>query len=468
MQRTVEIDLNRSQLWFYDTTIHDALFIGGVGSGKTFVGARKALKRVIKEPKALGFIGANTSKQLNTSTLPEFWNACSEIGWKEGRDYVVNKRPPADEWGWHKKGIVTRYTGHKGIVSFKNGAQIVIGSLFKYEYIDGLTLDWAWLDETKDTKKEAFRTVQERVRGKNTEHRQVFITTTPNGFDWLHEHFDSEPNEKGKEHLKLVRDFRVASTRANVKHVGQEYIDYLESILDPRMAEQQLEGLWRDIFTGKAYSPFDRDIHVVKEEMAIDRALPVWLCCDFNVTPMSWVVAQPKRYSGHPLFQDVVLRAIDEIVINKTTTLETVEEFLGRYEEYGFKNDTDLIMATEVYGDSSNKSHHTTAKRSDYQIMYDLGLKDQFILSKNPFQVDRVASVNGKLLNKAKKVGVQINKKCKTLIRDFSRVGWKEGTRKLDDSNPKLTHASDAFGYCIYRVWPVDRRKFKSVNTAGY
>ena len=51
--RRIEVELHKAQFNFYWDDSFASLFVGGVGSGKTFVGARKALHKAIKNPKTL-------------------------------------------------------------------------------------------------------------------------------------------------------------------------------------------------------------------------------------------------------------------------------------------------------------------------------------------------------------------------------------------------------------------------------
>lgn len=466
MEIVVETELNDAQDDFYWCESFAALFVGGVGGGKTFVGARKARDKALTNPETLGLITSNTNAQLNQSTLPEFWQSLTEIGLVEGVDYVVNKQP-LERWN-----ITSRFKRHQGIITLFNGAQIVMRSLHNWIPLLGLTLGWVWIDEARDAEKDAFdKAIIERLRCKDAAFHQVFITTTPNGFDWLYDYFEVEPNKPDKEYLKESRQYFRAPTKDNVKHVGEQYIKNITDTIDERLAKQQLEGLWIDVFSGKAYYAFDRKIHVVKEEMKIDRARPIMLCCDFNVSPMAWMVAQIKRYSGDSVYQDEVICFIDEIEVDNTTTQECVTEYLSRFEEYGFRSEKELANSTIVYGDAAGKNRSTTgsaATRSDYEIMKSRGLDNQVIPGANPLQVNRVASVNAKLMNANGKIGTQMNKCCTGYKTDSERVSFKKNTRQLDKSDPALTHFTDGGGYAIHKLWPVDRGKFKSVNTAGY
>ena len=140
----IDVLLHQAQYDFYWDDSFASLFIGGVGSGKTYVGARKALYKAIYHPKTLGLIAANTHTQLNQSTLVELWDGLAQMGFYEGDDYVVNKRPP-DRWK-----IKSRFSRHNGVVTLKTGAQIVTRSLYNWRPILGLTLGWAWIDEARD------------------------------------------------------------------------------------------------------------------------------------------------------------------------------------------------------------------------------------------------------------------------------------------------------------------------------
>jgi len=63
---------------------------------------------------------------------------------------------------------------------------------------------------------------------------------------------------------------------------------------------------------------------------------------------------------------------------------------------------------------------------------------------------------------------VLIHPRCSSMIEDLARVGFKPGTRQLDKSNPRLTHASDALGYCIVRLWPAHMQRRVTVRGECY
>ena len=454
--------LSPPQYGFLSDQTDYTLFVGGVGSGKTYCGARKASLKAEQPAPSLGLIGANTHEQLHQVTLPEFWQALTELGMILGVDYVYNKIPPK---GWHLSNPHIK-TGFQNVITFRWGAQVVTRSLTKFAAIQGLNLDWAWVDEVKDAKKAAFDTIRDRLRGKKLDSRQLFLTTTPNGFDWLYEFFESDVTERPA--LKAHRAYRACTTLDNWANLPTDYLQALVAGYSREMARQQIMGQWVDVFKGRCYHAFDRDLNV-SEVATYNPRLPVILTCDFNVDPMSWLICQKFRgvssaIGQKPLgpqsikLQPETLCVVDEIVIRGSNTPEAIAEFYAR--GYGDKK-----KEVEVFGDSYG--NHSTAGASDYAVIGQTGIEHFFVPKANPPVIDRIGATNAKMKNAAGEVGVLINPKCKHLIQDLVQVGFKVGTRQIDKSDLARTHTSDAFGYLIQRLWPIQRR-VTSTGHAGY
>jgi hypothetical protein len=104
--------------------------------------------------------------------------------------------------------------------------------------------------------------------------------------------------------------------------------------------------------------------------------------------------------------------------------------------------------------DPAGRSRSTSSRRSDHQIMKDEGFDVRAERRAIPV-IDRVNCVN-KVLE-----SIQIDPRCKTLIRDFEMVVNREGTREIDKSNKELTHASDGFGYS---AWHFFKSNIQRVN----
>src|SRR3990167_8582932 len=295
----VELELLETQTAFLaDEGEKWAAYVVGVGSGKTWAGAVWALTQIVNEPRTVGLIAANTYKQLSQSTLPPFLALLRSCGFVEGLHFVRNRAPT-----WYP----SRFPRHEDIISFSHGPQVVTRSLENYATIRGLELGWAWLDETRDTRREAFQVVQARLRHPGMARHVGRITTTPNGYDWLYEFFV----DPGKPVNRIVR-----ARTADNSHLPDGYAEGLEHSYDPQLARQELEGEFIALGVGRVYPFFDRAKDVRRVDH--DPARPLLLCCDFGVSPMAWVIAQE-----HEAFTAV----LDEIVIDNATTVAAAQEF---------------------------------------------------------------------------------------------------------------------------------------------
>jgi protein-tyrosine-phosphatase len=136
----------------------------------------------------------------------------------------------------------------------------------------------------------------------------------------------------------------------------------------------------------------------------------------------------------------------DEICLRNTNTEEMTKEMLTRYPN---KN---II----VYGDSAGSSR-TTAGKSDYAIMAQLGLKNHTLKKANPFVKDRVNAMNAMLCNARGERKIFINPiKCVELVKDCKGVVWKNND--IDKRDINRTHSSDAFGYYIEHEFSLNKK----------
>jgi PBSX family phage terminase large subunit len=398
----VKIELLKHQSLFLKSDIKNVLLLGGIGSGKTKAGSIYTLQSAINYPKALGGIFANTYKQLINSTLSSLFQTLMDAG------------------------ITFEYNQNKGILRIGH-AKILCQSLENYDAIRGVELGYAWLDEAGYAKEDAYEMILGRMRDPKGP-LQTRLTTTPTGFNWMHSYFAGE---------KKTKDFQMfqSSTKDN-PHLPISYVTSLYESYDSKLAEQELEGKFTNIQSGRVYYAFDRKNNLTE---VIKKEYPIYAGMDFNVNPMTAVIAQ--------IYDDKV-HVIDEIYLSNSNTPE-MSKYLK--EKYG---------TVQIIADSTAKKNTTNA---------DYGKSDLFILksdghtvlpTKNPFRVDRYNSVNS-LLEKKR---ILINNKCSKLIRDLEQVAYKEGTNLPETSNSELTHISDALGYLSFYFFPLVPRQIAKVR----
>lgn len=188
----------------------------------------------------------------------------------------------------------------------------------------------------------------------------------------------------------------------------------------------------------------------VSSDVEYDSKRPLRLCCDFNVEPMAWCIAQ--------IHENDEVHFIDEIFLKSGDVVEACEEFLDRYgDHYG---------EVYVYGDASGKARSQRDQKSNYDEIKIRLTGRPFRLrmrvpTRNPSNVNHVRSFNRRLRDEFGNPKIKIHpKNCKNLILDLLQVVWEpDGKRIAKDrnrSNPYFYrgHLADGAMALIYRHWP--------------
>nr|MBX2859966.1 phage terminase large subunit [Vampirovibrio sp.] len=135
--------VNKAQEVFVKSDKTLVAYVGGLGSGKTHVGAVWAIHKMMTYPEATGLIAANSYKQLESATLEKVFVLLTEMG----ADY------------YYRKSDKVLTVTVKGVA-----CKIHCRSLTDYHDLRGTEYLWIWLDETRDTEKEAFEVCLGRLR----------------------------------------------------------------------------------------------------------------------------------------------------------------------------------------------------------------------------------------------------------------------------------------------------------------
>ena len=189
---------------------------------------------------------------------------------------------------------------------------------------------------------------------------------------------------------------------------------------------------------GLVYHAFDRKVNV--REVGLNPLAPLLWALDFNVDPMSSVIAE-RNGEG--------IGVIDEIVLRGATTEDACEEFQSRYPSH--------VAGVVIFGDASGSARRTTGM-SDYTIVKEFlrrqGYRNaQFrIPVSNPSVRERVTLVNAQLTAEDGEARLFVHPKCRELIQDFEEVTFKKESSVIDkDRDSKRTHLSDALGYLVWQ-----------------
>ncbi|MBK7380423.1 MAG: hypothetical protein IPJ03_15825 [Ignavibacteriales bacterium] len=375
-------------------------FIGGFGSGKTYAACYKALGLACANPDTAGMLVSPTFPMLRDTTRRTFL----EILQLEEVSYEL------------------KITENK-IRILEPNAEIWFRSADDPNKLKGSNLAWVGLDEAAQMSKEAYDISLSRMRDPKANIKQLFITTTPEGFNWVY-----DISQK----IKMVH----SSTEDNV-YLDKDYVEMLYSSYDEQLVKQYIKGEFVLLNKGRVYYCFDRNIQLT--DITYNPSLPINLCVDFNINPMCWAIVQTVEGV------DVV---VDEIVLRNANTELAANTFINKYPD----------KVVSIYGDYSGTFRHTSSPTTDYDIIKSIIKTRDINIKPDPPVTDRVNSVNSRLRNSKGDVRLKINRNCKTTIRDFEQVVYKEGKREIDKSSLDLTHISDAIGYRIEYLYPIRGR----------
>ena len=311
---------------------------------------------------------------------------------------------------------------------------ILLRSLDEPERLRGTNLAWFGVDELSYASEEAWQRLEARLRDPEADSLCGFGVWTPQGHDWLFQKFIKTPLS-GYECVRAQ-----AFENSYLLEQTPDYYERLESSYDPKFYLQEVMGEYVNSRADRVYHCFNSAVHVIEAEYDPHKTL-LW-GLDFNLSPMTSVVLQKKG--------DRIV-VIDEIVLERATTIEACMEFENRYKGHA--------AALEVFGDSNGHSMHTTGT-TDYTAlqayMYRAGFRNvkKNVPKSNPPVLDRIRKVNAMLTNALGEVRLEVSPKCKELIKDFEEVIYKPGSGVIDKiRDPLRTHASDALGYVIWDLY---------------
>ena len=360
-------------------------------------------------PGRQGLIGAPTYPMLRDATLTSFLE-------------VLNSNRIRHELNKSESVLVMKDTG----------SRIYFRAVDDFERLRGTNLAWFGLDELTYTAEEAWLRLEGRLRDPRASRLCGFAVWTPKGFDWVYRRFVRD--------VIAGYDVVLAQPFEN-RHVLDripDFYDRLKESYDAKFFEQEALGEYLNVQSGAVYGAFKRSRNV--REIEVDTGLPLFWALDFNVDPMSSIVAQK---SGEEI------RVLDEVVLSRASTVQACEEFHARYPNHQ--------AGIVVYGDASGQRLQT-AGTTDYQIIKEYFRRTAYknlkflVPPSNPSVRERVALVNAKLFSADEEVRLLVHPGCTGLVADLEEVTYKPDSGIIDkDRDSKRTHLSDALGYLIWQ-----------------
>ena len=336
-----------------------------------------------------------------------------QIIWEELKDKLIQR-------GWIKKINESDLT-----LTLKNNSRISIRSADNPDSMRGVSLDFVVLDEA------AFmpQTVWSEVLRPTLSDRKggaVFIST-PRGYNWFYDLWADSTHKDNWENFQY--------TTVEGGNVTPEEVEDAKQDMDLKTYRQEYLASF-ETAGHLIYHAFEAKESIQQYDGAKPKIIHIG--CDFNIDPISAVVAVKTQTGMH---------VIDEIVIQSSNTDELAEEILRRYSEY----------RVICYPDPAGSARKTSAGgRTDHTILMQYGFEVK-ARRRHPAVKDRINSMNKMLCNAQGERRLFIDPKCKQTITCIQKQQYKEGTM-VPDKTSGYDHQNDAFGYMIEYLFPVTKQ----------
>jgi hypothetical protein len=386
-------------------------FIGGYGSGKTWVEGQAECEHYWEWPKVNQGYFAPTYSIIRDIYYPTI----EEVAFSMGLNVDIKQ-------GNHE-------------VHFYSGRQYrgttICRSLDHPQTIVGFKIGRASIDELDTLSiikaEDCWRKIIARMRYKVDGLRNgIDIGSTPEGFRFCHKLFVQlvQENPELSKNYGLIQ----ASTYDNEANLPTDYIPSLKEIYPAELIEAYINGQFVNLTSGTVFRNYDR-IRCNSNEFIRDSE-PLFIGQDFNVQKMASAifVQRPDGYHAVAELKDVF------------DTPDVIKIIQEKYKGH-------RIL---IYPDASGKSRKTVdASKSDIALLTQAGFAVR-VNASNPAIKDRILATN-----KAFEAGkIKVNAKaCPTLARCLEQQAYDDNGEP--DKTSGFDHMNEAFSYFVAYEFPV-------------
>lgn len=189
------------------------------------------IQRRLAYPCSIGLGGAPTYQQMRATTMRAFIRGLHNYG----IPYTRNKRP-------HNESVAQRLeemgiTDFRDVITTVNGSVQIFRSLGDQAFDAQRGSEYAdiTIDEAHGISYECFQVLAPCLRGHGEIPYQIYIPTTPNGFDWVYDIAVDSGSER------YVKDSEwIHATSYDNPFNPSDYVENLLGILTDRMVEQEV------------------------------------------------------------------------------------------------------------------------------------------------------------------------------------------------------------------------------------
>lgn len=322
---------------------------------------------------------------------------------------------------------------------FKGGGEIQLHGAEDPDKLRGRPLRGVVFDEFADVKPEAWT---EAIRPALSDHRGwCDFIGTPKAHNQLYEVYQrgqsTDPKDVDWESWQFL-----TIDNPMLPGLAQEVEDARRD-MDERTFRQEYEASF-EALAGRIYYAFDRALDV--RPVTLVPGIPVSLSFDFNVNPATCIIGQAIGDEVRRWREVFVTHAGGE------ATRACAMAAKQTIDASGWRG------PLRIYGDATGRSAKTTGP-SDHAVLRELFPGATWCIGgENPHVRDRYAAVNSRFKTSDGRRHSVIDPSCRHLIADYEQVIFAENGEADKQSNPMLTHISDADGYWVAREWPTARK----------
>lgn len=384
-------------------------YVGGFGSGKTFIGCIDLLVFFGQNPRTIqGYFGP-TYPAIRDIFYPTFEEAALMMGFR------VEVRESNKE--------IHVYRG-----AFYYGT-VICRSMDNPHTIVGFKISRALVDEIDilSTKKatEAWNKIVARLRLViDGVQNSIGVTTTPEGFKWVYNQFANDPSPS----YSMVQ----ASTYENERYLPPDYIETLIETYPDQLITAYLKGQFVNLTAGTVYRSYNRTKHRSNERVEGDE--PLLIGMDFNIDKMA---------ATFYVLRGKAMHAVDQIK-DGYDTRSVAKMIRDRYPR-------NKIV---IFPDSSGKNRSTAAgvSVSDIAILTDEFKFECRYKPTNPPVKDRINATNTAFENGRLFVNDSL---CPDVAACFEQQVYSENGEP--DKKSGKDHQNDASTYPIAYEMPIEK-----------
>ena len=289
--------------------------VAGVQSGKTYLGAHWAGKKITEFPKGAGLIVAPTHNILRAATLKKFFDVFPYL-----RAY---------------------YKEQKGEIHLPTGGIVYTRSADNPLGIEGITADWIWLDEGGMTSILTWTVLRSRV---SMTGGQILITTTPYNMGWLYQNFYIPWRDDQDKSLSFFTWKSIDNPYFN-----KEFYEAERGRLRPEEFSRRYEGEFKKM-TGLVYD--------LPNEQIVG-LLDLNIKTEARIIGVDWGFRNPAAISVLYL-RDNVWYVADEWKQAERTTAEIIQVLKNKLSEH---------KATAIYPDPAEPDRIEECRRANLPVM---------------------------------------------------------------------------------------------------